>query len=71
MTLTRNVFLLVVAACGLASSSSGCKWLDRNRAEYHEQRAGDEAAKLNFGKAIDEAGKASDARKDVKKDPFP
>ena len=71
MTRTRHALLLLVVACGLAWSSSGCKWLDRSRAEYHDQRAGEEAGKLNFGKAIDEAGKASDARKDVKKDRLP
>jgi hypothetical protein len=65
----RIMTLLLVL--GATSFMTGCKWVDRARAEHHEERAKEEAKSLNFGAAIDEHEKAVEARKAVKSDPLP
>ena len=61
--------LLLVGVIGFCAT--GCRWVDRARAEHHETRAKEEAKSLNFGAAIEEHEKASKAREAVKKDPLP
>ena len=65
----RLITLVLVGLIG--STATGCRWFDRARAEEHDRRAKEAAKSLNIGEAIDEHGKAEEARRAAKKDPLP
>jgi hypothetical protein len=64
-------FLAVAVAVGFAGFTGGCAHVDRERAEYHREKAERAAEHGRVFKAAHEERKANAAERDAETDPLP